>query len=203
MDKYFRSYPGNESKAIDHYHLNIMVSESFYPVLSVFEVSLRNSLHRVLTELFGTEDWYRRIASVPGLEDLDTDMRTATGHICRRGEMVSASKVVAELTLGFWVRLLNAKYEPVLWKSLRKAFPYIEKQKRQRRAISAPVNKIRNFRNRIFHHEPVLWQVRELCKMHDTILCVMGWIHKDLPEMIRNIDRVDTVLQHVGAKLSK
>ncbi|PRZ02251.1 Abi family protein [Marinilabilia salmonicolor] len=108
MEKYFKRYPDNEFKAIEHYHLNIELSESFYSVLSIFEVALRNSLNRELTGYFGTKDWYLKIESVPGLKNLKNSINTAKKHIANRDENISANKVVAELTLGFWVRLLNA-----------------------------------------------------------------------------------------------
>ena len=57
MRKYFEKYPNEESKAIEHYHLNIELSESFYPLLSIFEVALRNSLNRELITFF----WYIRL----------------------------------------------------------------------------------------------------------------------------------------------
>ena len=45
MEKYFNRYPNDDQKAISHYKSNIELSESFYSVLSMFEVSLRNSLN--------------------------------------------------------------------------------------------------------------------------------------------------------------
>ena len=43
MERYFRLYE-DEKKAIDHCQSNIELAESFYPCLSVFEVTLRNAL---------------------------------------------------------------------------------------------------------------------------------------------------------------
>lgn len=108
MKKYFHRYPNDEKKAIKHYELNIEISESFYPVLSMFEVALRNSLNRELTKYFESEDWYLKVESVPGLRNLKNNLNPAKRHITRRNENITAHKVVAELTLGFWVRLFNA-----------------------------------------------------------------------------------------------
>jgi len=110
MKKYFDHYPTNEEKAIVHYQSNIELSESFYSILSIFEVALRNSLNRELTNHFGTEDWYLKMESVPGLRNLKNSINTAKKHIANRNEIITANKVVAELTLGFWVRLFNPKY---------------------------------------------------------------------------------------------
>lgn len=189
MEKYFVKYPDNEQNAIAHYHLNITLSEGFYPCLTMFEVALRNSLNRELNESFGN-DWYLRFESIPGLRNLKNNINTAKKQIAKRDETITGNKIVAELTLGFWVRLLNAEYERILWKPLRKAFPYLEKKQRQRNKVSAPINKIRNFRNRIFHHEPISWNINGLEEIHDTILKVMRWLNADLPNIVKNYDRI-------------
>src|ERR1017187_4692650 len=115
MNKFFEKHPGNEEKAISHYKINIELSESLYPVLSVFEIALRNSLNRELTTHFGTADCYIHIATTPGLKELNQEISNAQRHIVKRGEIISATKIIAELTLGFWVRLLNVEYELILW----------------------------------------------------------------------------------------
>lgn len=201
MQKYFERYPNDVQKAIIHYHVNIEVSESFYPVLSMFEVAFRNSLNRELTEFFQSEDCYLLLGTTNGFRKLQDEINTATRHITNRDEVVTGPKVIAELTLGFWVRLLNAEYERVLWKPLRKAFPYMEKTSRQRRNVSAPINKIRNFRNRVFHHEPIAWNFSELEHIHSEILLVMKWLNTDLPGIARNIDRVPEVLNNAKEKV--
>lgn len=197
MEKYFNHYPDDDERAILHYKSNIELSESFYPVLSMFEVALRNSLNRELTEHFGTSDWYLKIGSVNGLRNLKNSINTAKKHIANRDETITANKVVAELTLGFWVRLLNTEYERILWKPLRKSFPYLDKRQRQRNKVSAPVNKIRNFRNRVFHHEPISWRLDKLEETHHRIIKVMGWINKDLPGLANTIDRAPKVINDV------
>jgi len=160
----------------------------------MFEVALRNSLNRELTEHFGTKDWYLRVEAVPGLRNLKNSVNTAKRHIANRNETITANKVVAELTLGFWVRLFNAEYELILWKPLRKAFPYLEKSQRQRNNVSAPVNKIRDFRNRVFHHEPISWNLDRLTESHQRIITVMRWLNKDLPS---EAEKIDTVLEEI------
>ena len=201
MEKYFARYPDDDAKAIKYYQDNILISEAFYPLLTVFEVALRNSLNRELTSFFGTEEWYKSITSTPGLSDLNNTVTMAKRHISKRNEDITASKVVAELTLGFWVQLLNADYERILWKDLRRAFPFMPKAERIRHNVSAPINRIRDFRNRIFHHEPVCWKLEKLESLHAEIYSVIGWINKDLPSFVQPMDRVLLVLEKVKMDL--
>jgi len=98
--------------------------------------------------------------------------------------------------MGFWVGIFNAEYELILWKPLRKAFPYLEKSQRQRNNVSAPINKIRDFRNRVFHHEPISWNLERLTETHEKIIKVMGWLNEDLPMIAKESDRVPQVINN-------
>ncbi len=201
MHKYFGKHTPDEAKAIKHYQLNISASESFYPSLSIFEIALRNSLNRKLCDKFNTQDWYLALATQPGLKDLNREITMAQKHITKRHEVISGAKVVAELTLGFWVRILNAEYERILWKDLRKAFPNMSKTDRQRHNVSAPINKIRDFRNRVFHHEPILWNISKVEQIHADIYTVCGWINKDLPDFIKTVDRFPETISSIKTEL--
>lgn len=201
MEKYFEIYPSREDLAIKHYYSNIQLSEAFYPLLSIFEVAYRNSLNRELTKQFSRNDWYETFANTPGLRNLNSNINTAKRHISSRNETISPNKVVAELTLGFWVRLLNTEYERILWKGLRKAFPFIPKSERQRKNVSSPVNKIRNFRNRVFHHEPIAWRLEKLEEIHKQLYLTTRWINKDLPIVVKELDRVPATIEKVKNNL--
>ena len=192
MERYFKLHK-DENRAIMHYCCNIELAESFYPSLSVFEVALRNALSRELETMTGREDWYAIFSNTSNLRNLNHYVTQACKQITGRHESISPSKVIAELTLGFWVSLLNSEYEKILWKHLRRAFPYMPKNMRQRKNLSAPLNTIRTFRNRIFHNESICWNLNRVTAIHKELLCVMGWINQDLPEWIATFDRFDEV----------
>ncbi len=201
MSRYYAAHADDETKAMEHYQANIELSSSFYACLSVFEVALRNALNRELTTLFGRPDWYKIIASKPGLNGLNYYIIEAQRHISSRGEIVNASKIVAELTFGFWVSLMNSQYEKILWHDLRRAFPYLPKVRKQRKNVSAPLNNFRVFRNRIFHNEPICWSKTYIENIHADILEVLSWINKDIPAWLAQFDTVDAVLNKISEKL--
>lgn len=201
MNKYSLAYPGDEAKCIVHYQCNMQLSEAFYPILSILEVALRNSTNRELIAKFGAADWYNHFSTTAGLGKLIREIAAAQNQITKRRELITPSKIVAELTLGFWVRLFNAEFERILWKDLRRAFPYLSKVDRQRKNVSAPLNNFRNLRNRIFHNEPIAWNLGHLQKLHDEIIVVMGWVNKDLPSWASSMDRFNSVLAEVRTRL--
>jgi hypothetical protein len=192
MEKYFKRY-ADADKAMIHYQCNIELAEAFYPCISTFEVALRNAVSRELAALFAREDWYVQFAATPGLTDLNKYITQANKQIAGRKEYTAPSKITAELTLGFWVSLFNVEYERVLWKSLRKVFPNMPKSERQRKKVAPPLNRFRTFRNRIFHHEPISWNLE--------MITVMAWINKDIPVWFAPFDRFDDVCNSVEKRL--
>ena len=201
MERYFILYPNDESRAVKHYQSNIKLTEAFYTSLSVLEVALRNALSRELKTMTGRDDWYVIFANTPGLTNLNKYITQATKQIAGRHEQISTSKIIAELTLGFWVSLLNAEYERLLWKDLRRAFPYIPKKDRKRKNVSAPLNRFRAFRNRVFHNESICWNMKKVQEIHDELLLVLEWINKDLPEWLTEIDRFENVQEQIKIEM--
>ena len=201
MERYFILYPNDESRAVKHYQSNIKLTEAFYTSLSVLEVALRNALSRELKTMTGRDDWYVIFANTPGLTNLNKYITQASKQIAGRHEQITTSKIIAELTLGFWVSLLNAEYERLLWKDLRRAFPYIPKKDRKRKNVSAPLNRFRAFRNRVFHNESICWNMKKVQEIHDELLLVLEWINKDLPEWLKEIDRFNNVQEQIKIEM--
>lgn len=194
MRPYYDRYSGDEKKALRHYRQNIQLAEALLPSLSIYEVALRNSIIRELERMSGKKDWYTYFSTVPSLKALDGQVDVAKQHIVKRGEVVTPDKINGELTMGFWVLLFNAKYERYLWKELRKAFPHMPKSKRQRKYVSAPLNEIRDLRNRVFHNESISWNLSRLEELHYSILEVCGWINPMIPLWIKKVERFDKVV---------
>ena len=202
MKKYFSLYPHDERMAIKHYQCNIMLSEAMYPSLSVFEVELRNSIVRELKTYAGREDWYVVFNTIPGLMELNKYISRAKKQISDRGEEISPAKITAELTWGFWTSLFNRNYERILWKDLRRAFPFIQKVNRQRKVIASFLNKFRRLRNRIDHNEAICWNINEVEKIHEEMRNVMGWMNKDVPTWLLEFDRFNVVCHDIRLTLS-
>ncbi len=202
MERYFTLYPQDEARAIGHYQCNLLLAEAFYVSLSVFEVTLRNALSRELATMTGREDWYVIFPNTPGLSNLNRYITQASKQIAGRHESITPSKVIAELTLGFWVSLLNSEYERILWKDLRRAFPFMPKSQRQRKNVSAPLNIFRAFRNRVFHNESICWNLRRVEEIHRQMTTVMGWMNRDIPAWLQQIDRFDDVCRQIRNRMN-
>ena len=197
LEKYINLYNGDVMKVAAHYKANIALSESLYTSLSVFEVTLRNALSKELERMMGRKDWYSVFPSNPALKSLTSEVTVAIRHISQRGEMVSPDKIIAELTFGFWVTLLNSEYELSLWKSLRLAFPHMPKKDRKRKNVSSPCNALRKLRNRVFHHESICWDLDYITDIHNRLVIVLGWINTDMPSWLDEVDHFCKVVDEI------
>src|SRR5574344_1274151 len=118
----FKSYK-NSKEYLD----NLIFSKNAYIPLSILEVSLKNSINTILSEKLG-ENWLedREFLTNDSLKKIEE----AKKILFKRGEKVSKSKIIAELSFGFWVNLFKRPYEKKLrTKDLMKIFPNLPPKK--------------------------------------------------------------------------
>lgn len=66
---------------------------------------------------------------------------------------------------------------------------------RTRQIIAQRLNKIRHFRNRIFHHETI-WHFRDISHAHDDIMETIGWMSREMRQVVGIVDGFPRVCQH-------
>ena len=189
--RYQEAAGGDIDAALHLYVWNISVGGAFWGPLQVLEVALRNALHDRLTARFSREDWW----NAPSLI-LTTVHRQAIAaaydRLAQERKVPASGRVVAQLSLGFWVGLLGTghNYEMTLWRpALRHAFM---KRIGTRRQLHHDFDRLRTFRNRIAHHEPIFH--RHLAADHMHIVRLIGLISPVTAEWVTENSRVDAVL---------
>ncbi len=139
------------------YRGNLVFSKRSYIPLSILEVALRNSIDRLLSEKI-REDWHEDASFLTA--DSRQKIAQAKELLAKRGESTIKQKVIAELSLGFWVNLFKKPYDKKLRiNDLKRVFPNLpprDKKFIKREIIYKELNHIRNFRNRVFHYEKVI-----------------------------------------------
>ena len=76
----------------------------------------------------------------------------------------------------------------------QQAFPHAPRGERDLKKLDARWRRIRDLRNRVFHHERII-HFADLAAQHSTILETIGWISPELLDMTRAIDRFPAVRQ--------
>lgn len=182
-------------KAYRLYKVNIELSEAFYPILSVLEVSLRNAVNETLKLHFNDPYWFKNSLPVEFLP-LVSD---ATQKLTAQRKTITADRIIAELNFGFWNRLFNRHYTGLLWKPLRLIFQNTPKHLRQRDTIADALYRIRTLRNRIYHYEPIFGNLQDIEKQYNEMLTFLTWFDNDLPKLLTDIDRFNDILKKAKA----
>ncbi|HEV7866541.1 MAG TPA: hypothetical protein VGO90_02590 [Chthoniobacteraceae bacterium] len=169
--------------AIRLYERNTALSEALYCPLQGVEIATRNALHLTLTGTFGAT-WFDALGTPTLHHEQLEKLTTARAQLQRRGVPITAGRMVAELSFGFWSAICARRYLVLLWNPcLHRAFP-----KRRREDVFNRLDSIRTLRNRVAHHEPI-W-TRDLAADHDKIIEAIRWICPISAEWVANKSRL-------------
>jgi hypothetical protein len=170
LNRYMLDSKGDKRLALILYERNTALSEGLYGVIQPLEIALRNSIHNIMRSAHANNEWYDKITlGTKEREAVDEAKKT----IFRAVGMVTSGRVIAELTFGFWLRLLAPNYEKSLWvPHLYKCFPYLTRP--DRRKVFDRFFAIKELRNKVAHHESIYY--RDLGKDYASVLDALGWI---------------------------
>ena len=190
LEKYLRATAQDKPKALILYGWNIQISESFYPLLSAVEVSLRNIISARMVELYGAT-WWDDGNYLNQIGDGKRIVRTARGKL-RRGGRVTSGGMTAELNFGFWSKKLLPRHEAIFWIDFNRSFGDLP-QTVTYETLSGRCDNVRLFRNRIFHHEPIF--NRDISKEYSEIMELIKWLSPAKATWIKEYSRVMDVLR--------
>jgi hypothetical protein len=183
----------DERRALRLYMWNAQLGEAFHTPLQAVEVGLRNCVNDALSQAF-TPNWWE-CANLFRLldEERKGDLATVSRRIRNRGLELCTDQVVAGLSLGFWVGLLDGRYNPAIWsKHLRTSFPHFP-EGRGRKSLFTEAGKVATLRNRISHHEPLI--ARNISQDFATAMVLLEWICPATAAWVRSHCRVPAILR--------
>lgn len=158
-----RAAPGGDNKtALLMYVLDARIASCLHATLRAVEVLLREKIHRALATAYGAR-WFDTLTRRGALDQRTEDkFNRAIRGLTRGGRIPAAGEVVAELSLGAWVGLLdrgaNGQYDAIVWPKLASTLS-TNAQVPQRADVHALAKRFNWLRNRINHCEPVIFGV--------------------------------------------
>ena len=186
-----------QERALALYRENIVLSQQLYGVIGVFEVILRNSIDRCMSEKQGN-DWLENAVAPggyfdvnPGCEDTFHSVQEA---IHKLGPEFTHDRLIARLTFGFWTYMFATKQFAAAGSILLEIFPnrpFGTKQK----TVFQNLIKINDLRNRIAHYEPICFEKDEISterteKRYHLILGFLRWLGCSPDKILSGIDGV-------------
>ncbi len=111
LEPYLKFNKNDLFKAIDHYKSNILISESFYPLLAVLEIGLRNSVDYQLTKRFNDNEWYdnKEFVKIATRFQIDRISQARTNIYSEKKE-ITPGRIISELSFGFWTSLFDTRF---------------------------------------------------------------------------------------------
>lgn len=181
----------SEEDALGLYVTNMRLSGAFHIALHGLEITLRNTINRVLTEDYG-DAWHKhpRLLFIREQEDIALAIR----RIKRTGKAATASHITSALTFGFWIHILEQSYEELWRKSLWKAFPH-SPEKFSRKLAHRQLRALYYLRNHIAHHEPIL--KLPLTELHAQCIEAIGWVCPDTAAWFSDLSDVPELLERL------
>ena len=170
------------------------LGEALYPSLQALEITFRNNLYRSAADAFNNSRWFemRRFNSKRDHNEHFL-VKKAKRRLHDAGKPNTPGRVVAELNFGYWVGLLDGRYEKSFWTKVGKtAFPHAPRRFRDRQKILDLIDPIRRLRNRVFHYEPV-WYWSNLMQLHSQTFQMLDWMNPDVRKTISILDRFPDV----------
>ncbi|HEY4338034.1 MAG TPA: hypothetical protein VGM89_19120 [Puia sp.] len=144
-------------KTLSLYNANIRLSQAFLPVLSYFEVALRNRIDQHYQQAMGYSDWLLTAALTGGFLTksgcISSSEKILLAH-AKLGVKYTHDKLVAELSFGFWRFMFAGNQYQAGGNTLLAIFPHLPARSNQN-FVYQKLKKINSIRNRIAHHEPI------------------------------------------------
>lgn len=142
--------------SFDEYRYNLLQCEKYYVLLSIFEISLRNSIDNYFKYKISSDWLYSNVLH----NDTKKRVEEAKNKIVQRREALMHDKIIAELSFGFWTSLFRKSYSNLIRiQDINYIFPNMPRKNKKlinRNILDKKLNHIRKFRNRVFHYERII-----------------------------------------------
>lgn len=210
INRFLVATGNSKSKAKKLYRINLRVSQSFYPVLNLFEIFLRNIVNYQVSSHFGNPNWIitekNGFMSDPSLTAsrffLQKSVQKAENTIRRKRGTVTSGKVIAEQSFGFWTSLFDTHHYRLIGGVIIHCFPN-KPSHMNRNLINQKLTRIREFRNRIYHNEPICFNgntidFTEATNIKQEIYELLEWIDTDLTEYTDYFNGIDRKINTIN-----
>lgn len=209
MARYREACCCNDELAMELYFRNILLAETLFGVISLFEVALRNAIDAHYSSTHSNPDWLRDAAQVGGQFDnrgcarmQDIIQYAIRTKLSRRYDK---EQLIAECEMGVWRYLFARNQYRAMGGTLVDIFSarpkMVGEQAFDYQFVFNELGKINEMRNRIAHHEPICFKrgnegetvvsTKQARYIYGHMLSFLTWMGIDSREFIAKIDSVE------------
>ena len=218
ISRYRKASCNNEDIAQKMYYANARIAQAFQPLISFFEVILRNQLHYAIASYFNDVQWIinqkegfmsdkslhytnKKTGKKIMNDFLKKEVERSEKVLIEKHRNIVAGRIIAELNFGFW----NSLYEKHHYTLLKGSPCMIFKELPTgigRKEVNRRIKEIRMLRNRISHNEPLCFKNKTfdltyVNDMYEMIYDFFAWINVDIMKSLtyENLDKVKSEIE--------
>lgn len=186
---------------LDKYIYNIKLSETFYPALSILEVTFRNRICKAVEKLICSDWLLKELECRAILEEKEHEkLLEAEKNLQKLRKKVTNDRLIAEMTFGFWIHLCTKPYKVKLWDKkgfFEMVFPNYKSQGKLRKIgfIHNNLSDILRLRNRIFHHEIIINSNKTPEEYYQLIIEILYLLSCPMEILLNTISRFKEVIK--------
>lgn len=212
LQKYVYACNGDTRKAMTLYRLNLKASQEMFTIVSCFEVALRNAIDNILTQRFG-QHWLRDSVQTGGMLSGNNIHRTRNIIVnayneLQRHNIYMPSKLLSSMEFGVWKYMFSPAQYRATGQCLLRAFPNKPRSTRTMQYNNTymfnELDKVNSLRNRIAHHEPIIFvpnnthaDVSYILNEYQKIQTLFMWMGIDSRSLLFGLDHVVSVCQEI------
>ena len=207
--RYLNATGNNNERAKKLYNANIRLAQAFHPILSQFEVILRNSLNINLTIHFKDPNWIvNQKTGFMGNNSLKSShyylkscVQKTEIKFTRRAIPITSGKIISDQTFGFWLSFFLPHHYTLVGGQPIHIFAH-KPITENRASIYNKLNDIKNFRNRVNHCEPLCFNGHKIdCSMaldiRTKLYNLVEWIDPQMVSFFELIDNTQSKIKHI------
>lgn len=208
-NRYLTATYNSNARAKKLYNANIRLAQAFHPILSQFEVVIRNSLNIRLSTHFADPDWIINqktgFMSHSSLRNshffLKTCVQKTERNLIRRSIPITGGKIISDQTFGFWLAFFLPHHYSLVGGQPIHIFsnkPLAE----NRASIYGKLDDIKNFRNRVNHCEPICFIGQNInCSfaldIRTKLYHLIEWIDPDMVPFFESMDSIQSKVNNL------
>lgn len=220
IGRYLTACANDPKRCLKLYKSNLKVAQTFHPLLGSLEVILRNGINDQLTSFFSDPDWIinqktgfmiapslthvnKRTNKTETNRFLLNSVKRAEKKLIKKRIGVTSGRIISEQTFGFWTDIFENHHYKLLRGRPIKIFKNLPSGYGRTEVLNE-LNKVRQFRNRINHNEPICFvgtniDFTNTLAVYNSILNLMTWINPELNKWVKSFDKVPATIMKAQA----
>ncbi len=161
------------------------ISSALWVNVRAFETTLRTFMHDGLTRVYKSSRWWEtKLLLFP--DDLK-DVLDVEKRLLRQKRKLTPFLIINNLSFTFWIELLSRRYHQKIWMKIVKFFPVYPGR---RENFYNKAREIRNLRNAIAHHAPILRRnlIRDHAYLHELTALLDPHLADEVQKRSRVLD---------------